>query len=121
MRIDAATLRQAEELIESCEHCNPEGAVRALDGESDLDAEAIHDAVRRRLSFNMIHLGRCSKWMSFVLKRRPFDEVQFERRKRHAISMDPERQAYAATAEDNIFGKARMVSNGRRNVRTSVE
>ena len=26
MLIDAATLRKAERLIESCEHCNPEGA-----------------------------------------------------------------------------------------------
>jgi hypothetical protein len=24
--VDAATLRKAERLIESCEHCNPEGA-----------------------------------------------------------------------------------------------
>jgi hypothetical protein len=24
--VDATTLRQAEKLIESCEHCNPEGA-----------------------------------------------------------------------------------------------
>jgi hypothetical protein len=24
--VDAATLREAERLIESCEHCNPEGA-----------------------------------------------------------------------------------------------
>jgi hypothetical protein len=26
VRVNAATLRKAERLIESCEHCNPEGA-----------------------------------------------------------------------------------------------
>jgi len=29
--VDTATLRQAEKLIESCEHCNPDGAEIPLD------------------------------------------------------------------------------------------
>jgi hypothetical protein len=39
----------------------------------------------------------------FVLKHRPFDEAQFERRERHAISLDP--QTYVVTAEDNVLAK----------------
>jgi hypothetical protein len=79
--------------------------VRALESEFYVDAEAIRDAVRRRQSFNLIHLATMFKVDVFVLKRRPFDEAQFERRERHAISLDPERQAYIATAEDNILAK----------------
>jgi len=33
--IEAATLRQAERLIESCEHCNPEGAEIPFDNVLD--------------------------------------------------------------------------------------
>lgn len=79
--------------------------VRALEGEFYVDAEAIRDAVRRRQSFNLIHLATMFKVDVFVLKRRPFDEAQLERRVRHAISLDPERYAYVATAEDNILAK----------------
>jgi hypothetical protein len=79
--------------------------VRALEGEFYVDAEAIRDAVRRRQSFNLIHLATMFKVDIFILKHRPFDDAQFERRERHAISRDPERQAYVATAEDNILAK----------------
>ena len=87
----------------SLNHVDP--LVRALEGEFYVDAEAIRDAVRRRQSFNLIHLATMFKVDVFVLKRRPFDEAQFGRRQRHAISLDPERHAYVATAEDNILAK----------------
>jgi hypothetical protein len=70
-----------------------------------VDAEAIPDAVRRRQSFNLIHLATMFKVDVFVMKHRPFDEAQFERRERHPIALDPERQAYIASAEDNILAK----------------
>jgi hypothetical protein len=79
--------------------------VRALETEFYVDAEAMRDAIRRRESFNLIHLATMFKVDIFVLKHRPFDEAQFERRARHAISLDPERYAYIATAEDNILAK----------------
>lgn len=79
--------------------------VRALEGEFYLDAEAMRDAVRRRQSFNLIHLATMFKVDIFVLKRRPFDKAQFDRRERRPIALDPERQAYIATAEDNILAK----------------
>lgn len=79
--------------------------VRALESEFYVDAEAIRDAVRRRQSFNLIHLATMFKVDIFVFKGRPFDDAQFERRVRHAVSLDPERHAYVATAEDNILAK----------------
>jgi hypothetical protein len=70
-----------------------------------LDLEAIREAIRRRESFNMIHLQTMFKVDVFVVKQRPFDRVQMERRQRVAISQEPERFAYIATAEDNILAK----------------
>ena len=35
MLVDSATLRSAEKLIESCEHCNPEGAEIPFDNVLD--------------------------------------------------------------------------------------
>jgi len=79
--------------------------VRALEKEFYMDAEAIRDAIRRDKSFNLVHLATMFKVDAFILKRRPFDDAQFERRQRRAISADPERYAYIATAEDNIIAK----------------
>ena len=79
--------------------------VRALETEFYVDAEAIQDAIRRHESFNLVHLATMFKVDIFVLKRRPFDEAQFERRQLRAISADPECHAYIATAEDNILAK----------------
>jgi hypothetical protein len=85
------------------EHVGP--LVRALETEFYVDAEAILDAIRRHESFNLVHLATMFKVDIFVLKRRSFDRAQFERRQRHAISKDPERHAYIATAEDSILAK----------------
>lgn len=85
------------------EHVDP--LVRALEDEFYVDADAIRDAVRRRQSFNLIHLATMFKVDIFVFKRRPFNEAQFERRKRHAIAQDPPRHAFIATAEDNVLAK----------------
>ena len=79
--------------------------VLALEGEFYVDAEAMRDAVRRRQSCNLIHLATMFKVDIFVQKRRPFDKAQFDRRERRPIALDPERQAYIATAEDNILAK----------------
>ena len=38
--VDAATLRKAEKLIESCEHCNPEGAEIPFDNILDRVTES---------------------------------------------------------------------------------
>ena len=82
-----------------------EALAAALEGAFYLDLETIREAIRRRESFNMIHLQTMFKVDVFVVKQRPFDRVQMERRQRVAISQEPERFAYIATAEDNILAK----------------
>ena len=64
-----------------------------------MDAEAIRDAIRRHESFNLVHLATMFKVDAFILKRRPFDDAQFERRQRRAISADPERYAYRGAVQ----------------------
>ena len=41
----------------------------------------------------------------FIVKQRPYDCAQFDRRERRVIAFEPERSAFIATAEDNILAK----------------
>lgn len=79
--------------------------VHALEGEFYIDPLSIMDAIQRRSSFNLIHLGTMFKVDIFVPKPRPFDRMQLERRQRQVIVAEPERTAWVATAEDTILAK----------------
>jgi len=85
------------------EHAEP--LAQALIDAFYVDAESIRDAVRRRSSFNVIHLETMFKVDIFVRKRRPFALVQFEHRTAHVIATDPERTAYVASPEDIVLSK----------------
>ncbi|MFQ6014392.1 MAG: hypothetical protein ACE5NP_02980 [Anaerolineae bacterium] len=85
------------------EHAEP--LAQALGGAFYVDVEAIHDAIRRQSSFNVIHLETMFKVDIFVPKQRPFDRVQFERRTQQVVATDPERTAYVASAEDIVLAK----------------
>jgi hypothetical protein len=78
---------------------------RALQGAFYLDAEMMREAVRHRRSFNLIHLDTMFKVDVFIVKERPYDRAQFDRRERRVIAVEPERLAFIATAEDNILAK----------------
>jgi hypothetical protein len=69
------------------------------------DIEMMRDAIRRRASFNVIHMETTFKVDIFAAKARPFDRAQLSRRQRHQLSEDPERYAYVASAEDTILSK----------------
>jgi len=86
----------------------PEHAERLAQALSDIfyvDVESIRDAIRRRSSFNVIHLETMFKVDVFVHKRRPFDQAQFEHRTAYVIATDPERTAYVASPEDIVLSK----------------
>lgn len=68
-----------------------------------VDADMIRDAIRRRGSFNVIHLATMMKVDVFVLKARPFDQEAFARVIHEVI--DGERQFPLTTAEDIILHK----------------
>ena len=85
------------------EHAEP--LARALGDAFYVDVEAIHDAIHRRSSFNVIHLETMFKVDIFIPRQRPFERAQFERRARQVISTDPERTACVSSAEDIVLAK----------------
>jgi len=78
---------------------------QALAGAFYVDEESIAEAIRRRRSFNVIHLDTMFKVDVFVSQARPFDRSQFERRVRQVVATDPERIGYFASAEDTVLAK----------------
>ena len=85
------------------EHAAP--LAQALSDAFYVDVESIQDAIRRRSSFNVIHLETMFKVDVFARKRRPFDRAQFERRAAQVVATDPERTAYVASPEDTVLTK----------------
>jgi len=85
------------------EHVEP--LAQALGDAFYADAEMMRDAVRRRGSFNLIHLDTMFKVDVFAARPRPFDRSQLARRQLHLLSEDPERHAYVTSAEDIILSK----------------
>ena len=78
------------------EHAEP--LVRALGEAFYADVEAIRDAIRRRSSFNVIHLETMFKVDVFACKQRPFDQAQFERRAAQVVATDPEKSVASVTS-----------------------
>jgi len=79
--------------------------VASLEGEFYIDAEMILDAIQRASSFNLIHLETMFKVDVFILKQRPFDLNQMQRRISQSVGDAPDEQAYFSTAEDIILAK----------------
>ncbi len=70
-----------------------------------IDNEMILDAIIYQGSFNIIHRETMFKVDVFILKDRPFEHSQLQRRIVQTISLDPERLAYVCTPEDLILAK----------------
>ncbi len=70
-----------------------------------VDADAIHDAIRRRSSFNVIHLASMMKVDVFVLKTRAFDRQAFDRATERQVGDAPTRRFPMTSAEDIVLHK----------------
>lgn len=79
--------------------------VQRLGGAFYVDEHAVMDAIKRRSSFNLIHLDSMFKVDVFIAKRRRFDQAQLANRTPQIVSENPERTAYFASAEDTILSK----------------
>jgi hypothetical protein len=79
--------------------------VELLKDEFYIDPEMILDAIQHTASFNLIHLETMFKVDVFILKKRPFDQNQMQRRILHLIGEGPSERAYFSTAEDIILAK----------------
>jgi len=76
-----------------------------LKDEFYIDPETIVDAIIYTSSFNMIHLSSMFKVDVFILKNRPFDLNQMQRRVLQNIGDSPTDQVYFSSAEDIILAK----------------
>ena len=71
-----------------------------------IDEDRVRDAVARRSSFNIIHLGSMLKVDVFVLKSHPYDQAAFARARREKLGEGAlTRQHYLASPEDVILKK----------------
>jgi hypothetical protein len=79
--------------------------VARLEADYYIDADMIRDAIRRRSSFNVIHLPTMMKVDVFIVKVREFDQAAFARVTNEPISDDDPRLFPLTTAEDVILHK----------------
>lgn len=84
--------------------------VRALEGEFYVSEEAAHEAVRRRASFNLVHLESVQKVDLFVLGDDPLDRRQLERRERVRVRDDAE--LWIGSVTDQVLRKLRWYRAG---------
>lgn len=70
-----------------------------------IDGDMIRDAIRRRASFNVIHLATMMKVDVFVLKDRAFDQAVFARSTASTLDERQPRVYPLTTAEDIILHK----------------
>lgn len=84
------------------EHVRP--LVKQLEADYYIDADAVRDAIRRRSSFNAIHLDTMMKFTVFIPKTRPFDQEEL-RRVRQAALVEGTRPFYMASPEGTILNK----------------
>ena len=79
--------------------------VARLEATYYIDADMIHDAIRRRSSFNLVHLATMMKVDVFLPKPRAFDRSAFARVVHESIGEGTDRTFPLTTAEDIVIHK----------------
>ena len=74
------------------EHIQP--LVAALSKEFYSDDEMMRDSIEHQSSFNLIHYETSFKVDIFILKSRPFDQMELKRRRQLVIATIPEQSVY---------------------------
>lgn len=85
------------------EHIKP--LIDALGSGFYLDEAAIHEAVARRSTFNVIHLGTLFKADIFVAKHQRLTHQEMERRQPFTLDTDPPEDVVVASPEDMVVQK----------------
>jgi len=89
------------------EHVEP--LVETLSGDFYIDADMIREAIRRRGSFNIIHLSTMMKVDVFILRGDPHSTTELERRQLKQVGG---RELAVAAAEDIVLEKLRWFRLG---------
>lgn len=90
------------------EHVQP--LVEALSERFYIDSERMADAVRRKASFNVIHLGTMTKVDIFILRSTPPSPLEMDRRQRFPVSAGT--VLYISSPEDIVLEKLRWFRKG---------
>jgi len=84
-----------------------------LEADFYVDREMIHDAIRQRASFNVIHLGTMFKVDVFISDRSPLLTEEMSRRQAFELG-DPPRTVQVCSAEDIVVQKLDWFEKGQR-------
>jgi hypothetical protein len=87
-----------------------EPLIKALGPDFEVDDEALLEAIGKRRSANIFHLPSMTKVDLFIRGAEAFDESEFTRRVR--IEIQPQRDLFVATVEDNFLRKLRWFRMG---------
>jgi hypothetical protein len=79
--------------------------VTALEGDFFVDKDMVKDAIRRRASFNVLHMATMFKVDVFVVGADELLAAEMARKLRVCVQTDPPASVYVATAEDMILQK----------------
>jgi len=91
------------------EHVQP--LVMQLQADYYIDADMIRDAIRRRSSFNLIHLDTMLKVDVYIPKSRSFDQEELRRVQQEAL-LEGSRPFYVASPEGTILNKLEWYKMG---------
>lgn len=79
--------------------------VEVMTGEFFIDEMMVTEAIKRKSSFNVIHLDTMQKVDIFILSDQPLAQSEMQRRQQLIITQNPERLAWLPSAEDIILQK----------------
>lgn len=79
--------------------------VEAMTGEFFIDEMMVTEAIKRKSSFNVIHLDTMQKVDIFILSNQPLAQLEMQRRQQLIITQNPERLAWFPSPEDIILQK----------------
>ncbi len=87
--------------------------VRTLEADYYIDEQMIKTAIRRRASFNLIHLETMMKIDVFLIKDNPYEKKAFTRRRRDVLDEErPNHLFYISSPEDIILKKLEWYRKG---------
>ena len=100
------------DLVANIEAGQVDRFVEALETDYYIDAGIIGKAIRRRSSFNLIHLETMIKIDVFIVKDRPYDSQALARRQRDTLDEDSSREFYLYSPEDVVLNKLQWYRSG---------
>ncbi len=93
------------DLVANLQSDHVEPLVALLQDRYYIDREAVYEAIRRRSSFNLIHLETMLKVDVFVLSEHPYAQEAFRRARWDTLSGESERAFCFSAPEDVILNK----------------